>query len=431
MDSGRQVGEKERGTRMGEKIAVIGIGDDGVAGLPQAYLDRIRQAELLIGGERQLHFFADSGAEKVVLKSGLSELTERLRSETRNAVVLASGDPLFYGIGGYLAGKLPGRVEVYPQVSSLQLAFARIGESWQDAVVVSAHGRSIQGLAQRIDGAKKVALLTDEHNTPGAIARYLLNYGMTEYDAFVGENLGGPAERTGWFGLQELADTAQTHFSPLNFVVLRMRKDAEPPRWALGIEDGEFAQRKPDKGLITKKEVRVLSLAALQLKRNSVVWDVGTCTGSVAIEAAKICRQGAVYAIEKNEGDLDNFHENARKFRTDITALHGKAPQGLEQFPDPDAVFIGGSGGELRELLSVCCARLKPEGRIVLNAVTIENLSAAAQAFAAEGFVTDITLTQVSRSKPILDMTRFESLNPVYIIAARKRTEKGEDGTDE
>lgn len=404
-----------------ETIAVIGIGDDGAAGLPELYNERIRQAEVLIGGERQLEFFPDFRGEKVPLKGGLSQLTEKLQTDKRATVVLASGDPLFYGIGGYLSGKLPGRVEVYPQVSSLQLAFARIGESWQDACIASAHGRSLKGLAQRIDGQAKVVLLTDEKNHPGAIARYLLEFGMTEYRAFVGENLGGTKERTGWYELDELAASDESAFSPLNIMILRRQPGAQSPEWPLGIDDAEFAQRKPDKGLITKKEVRILSLAALNLKRESIVWDIGTCTGSVAIEAARICRDGAVYAVEKNEGDLANFQENIRKFRTDITGVHGKAPEGLDQFPDPDAVFIGGSGGELRQLLSICCGRLRPGGTIVLNAATIENLAAATKAFAEEGFVTDITLAQISRSKPILDMTRFESLNPVYIIAARRK----------
>ncbi|MCZ8523627.1 MULTISPECIES: precorrin-6y C5,15-methyltransferase (decarboxylating) subunit CbiE [Paenibacillus] len=414
-----------------KRITVIGIGDDGAAGLPSLYAERIRSSEVLIGGERQLAFFEGHPAERIVLKGGLSELVEKLRAEERPTVVLASGDPLFYGIGGYLAGKLSGRVEVLPQVSSVQLAFARMGESWQDAVITSVHGRSMKGLAQRIDGCVKVALLTDEKNTPGAIARYLLSFGMTEYRVFVGENLGGPGERTGWYGLDVLAETSDDAFSPLNVVVLRRREDAEaPPAWPLGIDDAEFAQRKPDKGLITKKEVRILSIANLGLKRDSIVWDIGTCTGSVAIEAARIARDGAVYAVEKNEGDLENFHQNARKFRTDITAVHAKAPQGLDGFPDPDAVFIGGSGGELRELLALCCSRLKPGGRIVLNAATIENLAAATKAFGEEGFETDITLAQLSRSKPILDMTRFEALNPIWIITAKRGSAAAQEGDE-
>ncbi|UUZ80927.1 precorrin-6Y C5,15-methyltransferase (decarboxylating) subunit CbiT [Paenibacillus sp. P26] len=289
--------------------------------------------------------------------------------------------------------------------------------------MVSIHGRSIQGLAQRIDGKRKAAPLTDEQNSPAAIGRYLLDFGMTEYRAFVGENLGGPNERTGWYSLEELTDGS---FSPLNVVLLRADSDA--PLWPMGIEDEEFAQRKPDKGLITKKEIRVLSLAKLALRADSVVWDIGAGSGSVAIEAARIAREGAVYAIEKNEPDLELIRSNMRKFRTDFTLVAGRAPAGLEAFADPDAVFIGG-GGESRELLGVCVTRLKPGGTIVMNAATIENLAEAQAVLKELGMETDILLAQMSRSKPILNMTRFEGLNPVYIITAKRKRE-GEAGRE-
>ncbi|WP_134704053.1 precorrin-6y C5,15-methyltransferase (decarboxylating) subunit CbiE [Ammoniphilus sp. YIM 78166] len=397
-------------------IKIIGIGDNGTESLLPQYLNWILECEVLIGGERHLEFFPDYQGEKVVIKGGLSSLVERLQTDSRSTVVLASGDPLFYGIGGYLAKKC--KVEIYPHASSIQLAFARMGDSWQDAYITSVHGRSIKGLAQRIDGKEKVALLTDKDNSPSEIAKYLLSFGMTEYEAFVGENLGSSAEKTGWYSLEDMLDQP---FAELNVVVLKRKGPS--PVWPLGISDEEFAQRKPDKGLITKKEVRVLSIAQLSLKPDSVMWDIGTCTGSVAIEAAKIAREGAVYAIEKNEGDLENCKANMQKFRADLTVLLGKAPEGLDQFPDPDAVFLGGTGGEMGELLHICCTRLKPDGRIVLNAATIENLYEAMQAFSREGFSTDVILAQVSRSKPILNMTRFEGLNPIYIITAKRLEE--------
>jgi precorrin-6Y C5,15-methyltransferase (decarboxylating) len=393
---------------------MIGIGDDGKDSLLPLYLDWIEQCEVLVGGERHLQFFSDFKGEKVLIKGALSELMEQLKKEERTIVILASGDPLFYGIGNYAAKKL-GNVEIYPHVSSVQLAFARLGQGWQDAYVTSVHGRSIKGLAQRIDGRQTIALLTDVTNTPNAIADYLLHYGMEEYRAFVAENLGGSREKTGWYSLQEMA---AAEFSPLNVVILQ--KQFNGPVWSLGIEDDQFLQRKPDKGLITKKEVRILSIANMNLQPDSIVWDIGTCTGSIAIEAARIARLGEVYAIEKNEADLENCKQNTVKFRTDITAVLGRAPQGLEAFPDPNAIFIGGTGGEMQELLQLCCSRLQADGVIVLNAATIETLYEANKAFAAQGFQTQITLLQVSRSKPILDMNRFEGLNPVYIITAKR-----------
>jgi precorrin-6Y C5,15-methyltransferase (decarboxylating) len=399
---------------MSQAIKVIGIGDNGTASLLPLYRQWIEECEVLVGGERHLAFFPEFGGEKVVIKGGLSSIVERLQTETKRTVVLASGDPLFFGIGGYVANKC--HVELYPNLSSIQLAFAKMGESWQDAAFLSVHGRQMKGLAQRIDGKEKVALLTDEINSPGAIAKYLLYYGMKEYRAFVAENLGGEEERTGWYSLEEMQDGL---FSSLNVVILKRGSAAQP--WPfLGIADEEFAQRKPDKGLITKKEIRTLSLASLQLKANSTVWDIGTCTGSVAIEACRIAREGHVFAVEKNEGDLENCRQNMRKFRTDFTVIHAKAPQGLDEFADPDAIFIGGSGGELREVLHIGCARLKPGGKIVVNAATIETLYDAVQALQAEGFAVNMNLVQISRSKPILNMNRFEGLNPIYIITAER-----------
>ncbi|ODA15373.1 cobalamin biosynthesis protein CbiE [Geobacillus thermoleovorans] len=394
-------------------MKLIGVGADGQASLPELYRRWIDESELLVGGERQLAMFPEYKGETMVIRRGLAELVERLRHETRNTVVLASGDPLFYGIGSYLAGKLP--IDVYPAVSSVQWAFAKMGESWQDAAFVSVHGRPLTGLAQRVDGRRKVAILTDETNSPAAIARYLLEYGMTEYEAFVGEELGGPNERCRFFKLEEMAET---EFLPLNIVILR--QTAPGPIWPLGIDDDEFFQRKPDKGLITKKEIRVLSVSALRLRPDSVVWDIGTCTGSVAIEAAKIARDGAVFAIEKNEYDLEICRQNLRKFRVDITLVHGRAPDRLDEFADPDAIFIGGTSGAMSPLLDVCAKRLKKNGRIVINAATVETLAEAGRELRSRGFHVDITLAQVSRSKPILELTRFEALNPVYIMTAKR-----------
>jgi precorrin-6Y C5,15-methyltransferase (decarboxylating) len=404
-------------------ICVIGIGENGAAGLSQETLERIERADLLVGGERQLAFFPAVAGEKRTLKSGLSAVVEelgRLREE-KDIVVLASGDPLFFGIAGYLSAKLGAEhLDILPHLSSVQLAFARLGESWQDAVLESVHGRPMTGLAQRIDGQNKVALLTDERNHPAAVAAYLLHYGMTEYDAFVGEHLGGPDETYRHWTLEEMA---QGEFQPLNVVILRRRKDAPPIRRGFGFEDAEFHQRKPEKGLITKREVRVFSLSELRLTERSVVWDIGAGSGSVAVECARLAKYGQVFAIEKNEGDLANVEANKIKFRTDFPVIHAKAPVGLDELPDPDAVFIGGSGGELAELIRLCASRLRTDGRIVVNAATIETLHDGMKAMQEAGLKPSVTLLQTARSKPILNMTRFEGLNPIYVITGRPSVE--------
>ncbi|MFY0742456.1 precorrin-6y C5,15-methyltransferase (decarboxylating) subunit CbiE [Solibacillus silvestris] len=397
-------------------MKMIGIGDNGPASLLPQYIAWIESSEVLVGGERHLDFFPDYTGEKIIIKGGLSQLVEKLQEEKRNIVILVSGDPLFYGLGGVLAKKLP--LEIYPYASSVQLAFTRMQESWQDAYLTSVHGRSMKGLAQKIDGRKKIAILTDEENSPNAIARYLNAFGMTEYDAFVAENLEGPTERCRDLTLDEME---KAEFSPLNVVILKQRETVE--RASIGIDDDKFIQRKPDKGLITKKEIRVLCLQALHLKETSIAWDIGTCTGSVAIEMSKIAREGQVFAIEKNEADLENCLQNQHIHRTDFTAVLGKAPEGLEEFPDPDSIFIGGNGGNMEQLLQLCVNRLKPNGRIVMNIATIENLAEAMGHFKKFNCDVSVLQAQISKSKPILNLTRFEPLNPIFIVTAQKGLE--------
>lgn len=395
-------------------IKIIGIGDNGTKSLPSLYETFINESDWLVGGERLLKFFPNYQGQKIPIKGKLTSLVKHIQSLSGKGVILASGDPLFFGIGSYLAKKV--NAIIYPNVSSIQLAFSKINEGWQDAKIISVHGRSMKGLAQKIDGEDKVALLTDHKNTPAVIASYLLTYNMFEYEAFVAENLGGIDERTGWYTLPELE---QETFSPLNVVLLKRKY--EGPKWSIGIDDAEFYQRKPEKGLITKKEIRTLSIANLNIESHSVVWDIGTCTGSIAIEAARIAKDGAVFAIEKNKADLQNCYKNMRKFRTDFTVVHGLAPDRLDEFKDPDAIFIGGTAGNLESILQVCSERLKENGTIVLNAVTIDTLYDAMNTFERLDFDMDITLSQISRSKPILHMTRFDALNPIYIITAKRK----------
>jgi precorrin-6B C5,15-methyltransferase / cobalt-precorrin-6B C5,C15-methyltransferase len=413
-----------------KRILVVGIGDDGARGLSSHVLERVYNASVLYGGERQLGFFPDFAGERRVIRSPLRETLAEIEADAahRTVAVLASGDPLFFGIGRTLVRKL-GRdsVEIIPHLSSVQLAFARAGESWQDAKVISLHGKPMLGLAQQLHGAPVAALLTDDVNTPSAIARYLQRFAMTEYHAFVAEHLGSPEERSGWYTLEQLVDA---EFAPLNVVILKQRPDAQVPVFTLGMDDSAFSQRRPDRGLITKREVRVLSLSDLKLKPGGVLWDIGACTGSVSIEAILSTPGLQVFAVEKNEGDLENLRENQVKFRTDFVAIHAKAPEGLDTFPDPDAVFIGGSGGELVELLTVCAERLRKDGRIVVNAATIETLYEAQQTLLRLGFTVSVTLVQTARSKPILHLTRFEGMNPVYLVTAWRSVTEEEPAND-
>lgn len=418
---------------MTDKVWVVGIGAEGRSSLTVRAREIVDSAELLVGAERLLAMIPESRAERLVTGAGLDDLLGRIEAAlgTRTVVVLASGDPGFFGIARLLVSRL-GRdgVEIVPNVSSVQLAFARIKESWEDAAFLSVHGRSLEGLAPAVQRSEKVAILTGGTNTPAAVARCLLASAVGEYDAYLCENLGRCDERV---RALDLAAMAQVESSPLSVVVLLKRECSkpgaqgeavargEPGIWPLGIPDEDFYQRRPQRGLITKLEVRMASLAKLGLREESVVWDVGAGSGAVAIEAGRIARRGEVYAVERDPEDVELIRRNVAKFEAgNVRVIHGTAPAALEGLPDPDAVFLGGSGGQLPALLEVIDRRLRAGGRVVANAATLETAGAAMAGLRARGFAVEASLVQVSRSKELAGLTHFEALNPVFIVGGRR-----------
>lgn len=421
---------------------VIGVLDDGAASLNATALAHLRSADVVIGGARTLALFArefKDGAVRHDLTGQLKAVPDWVRAaraDHLSCVVLATGDPLCHGIAPYLAQHLCVQaLDILPNLSTLQLACARIGLAWQDAGIVSVHARDagewargslpshgLYALAQAVRAHARLLVLTSPDNSPDRIARLLVAEGLgDDFHMAVAENLLQPEERV----LAELSphDAAGMRFAPLN-VVLLWRTTAAPRPVRFGLADAEFVQRQPEKGLITKQEVRAVSLARLQLRRDSVVWDIGAGSGSVGLEAARLCQQGHVYAIEKNEADFAIAGQNHAAFGVaNYSLFHGKAPEGLDAWPDPDAVFIGGSGGELAGLVAGILQRLRQGGSLVMNFVTLENLATATatlQSLEGEGVSWDVLQLQAARSKPILHMHRMAAENPVWIVCARR-----------
>ncbi|WP_370663675.1 precorrin-6y C5,15-methyltransferase (decarboxylating) subunit CbiE [Massilia brevitalea] len=419
---------------------VIGVLDDGAASLSPTALAYIRHADVIIGGARTLALFereCKPNAVRYDLTKRLKEVPEWVRAARNDhlaCVVLATGDPLCHGIAPYLAQHLcVDALDILPNLSTLQLACARVGLAWQDARIVSVHARDagewvrgstpahgLYGLAQALRRESRLLVLTSPDNSPDRIARLLLAEGLAnDFHMAVAENLLQPEERV----LADLnpIEAAQMSFADLNVVLLwRVTASTQPVRF--GLMDSEFAQRQPEKGLITKQEVRAVSLARLQLRQDSLVWDIGAGSGSVGLEAARLCPDGHVWAIEKNELDHAIAGQNHAAFGISNYSLqHGKAPEGLDAWPDPDAVFIGGSGGELAGLIATILARLRPNGSLVMNFVTLENLATATATLqATDGVSWDVLQLQAARSKPILHMHRMAAENPVWIVCARK-----------
>ena len=410
------------------KAIVVGMGEDGLAGLAPAAKKAIEEADLLIGAERLLALVPAGRGERRAMNPGAGEALDLIEANLgqRRVVVLASGDPSFFGVGKLLVRRLgKERVEILPQVSSVQLAFARIKESWEDATFLSLHGRSAEGFVQAVSESKKLAILTDERNSPGKIARILLDAGLRGYRAYLCENLGGAEEKVREATLEELADV---HASPLSVLVL-MQAEAEGEvhsrKWRHGIPDDEFHQRRPRRGLITKLEVRAVALALLGLDESSVVWDVGAGSGAVAIEAALLSRHGRVYAVEREPEAVELIRSNVAKFDArNVSLISGSAPEALAGLPEPDAVFVGGSGGRLSEILETVGRRLRPGGRIVVSCASIETMASGAAALRERGFAVEVTLVQASRSKDLGGLTHLEALNPVFLVAGRLKEEQ-------
>ena len=403
-------------------VSVIGIGDDGCVGLSARAANAVAAADVLAGGERHLAFFPQFRGERIVLKEKLGEAIDRIAelAHERTVAVLASGDPLFFGVGALVIKKVGAEhVEILPAPSSVQLAFARAGIKWDDAAVLSLHGRSREGLLTRLRRHRKVALLTDEESSPRWIALHLSMHGQLGWRAWVCENLGGADERVRSFTVEELA--ACQDIGPLNVLLLQRPEGWQPPPSMSFLHEDDFAKRMPKKGLITKRETRCLSLAMLQLRPDSVMWDVGAGSGSVAIEAALLAYEGRVFAVEVDPEGVEICRDNVRAHAVDnVRVIAGRAPEALAELPDPDAIFVGGSKGSMAEIVDVALARLKPGGRLVVNAITLDNVGEAYKCLRASGREPEVLMLNVSRAEPLARYMRWEAQNPIHIFAVTK-----------
>ncbi len=425
---------------------IVGVLDNGSAGLTRQMRYHVSRAELIIGASRTLKLLADilpPKAEKRELDGHFMQVPQWIRSAQqrgRRVVVLATGDPLCHGIASFLQARLCIHAfEILPNLSMVQLACARLGMSWQTLKICSIHGRDtgewqkergiehgLYPLLQAMQKHDRLAVFTSPANSPDRIARLMMSEGLEEdFNMAVLEHLMRDSERL----IDDLSikEAACRQFADPNMVLL-WRTTQRPDPVLFGLADDDYAMRRPGKpsgGLITKKEVRAVSLARMQLRRSSIVWDIGAASGSVGLEAARLASQGYVYAIEKNRDNLPLALKNQRDMKiSNYQLVHGKAPERLENWPDPDAVFIGGSGGNLAALIELALQRLKPGGHLVMNFITIENFNTAMNTLQALGANSDVIQMQVARSVPVLHMNRLAAENPVFIVSTQKTGEQ-------
>ncbi|NQS71205.1 MAG: precorrin-6y C5,15-methyltransferase (decarboxylating) subunit CbiE [Desulfobulbaceae bacterium] len=342
-----------------------------------------------------------------------------------NVAVLASGDPLFFGIGRTLLKQFGAeRLRVHPALSAVQLACARFKIPWDDLPLLSLHGRSTSSAEQvnnpdhpaaRILAHQRVLCFTDQQHSPDALARGLLHilssHGDTErlqgIRMRVAENLGLKDER-----LTEgsLAEMAAASFSPLNMVLIEQEQAAILPP-ALGLTEHEIRH---SRGLITKDEIRAASLHRLHIPRQGVFWDIGGGSGSLSLEAARLAPELAIYTVEKKEEEQANIRHNIKTFGAySIRLIAGEAPEALAQLPAPDRVFVGGSGKRLEEILHTAANRLAPGGRIVVNAVLASTRENACRILAALGLKVESSTLSLTRQAGNSAPQQF---NPITIV---------------
>ncbi len=380
----------------------------------------LRRAGVLAGGTQLLQPVSHYGAELMPLRRPLSEwifdLQDR-RQRGQEVVVLADGDPLFFGIGARLCRELgPEATQILPGVSVLQAAAARLCLPWQEIAAVSLHGRSDtlplrRALAQR----DRVGVYTDEEHTPGHIARELLCTGVEGFEIRVLERLFRSGEKVQSLSLEQAAEMT---FAQPNLVLLERR---QPPQVTLvpGLAEEELEH---ESGLISKREVRLASLGALGPNSGDNLWDIGAGSGSLALEASLFIHRGRILAVEKEEARLRHIQKNiSRTGAYAVEPVHGIAPDCFPRLPDPDRIFLGGGAGKDHHLLEEAWSRLRPGGRLVANLVLWGSLRGMLDWAEKRMLQPELTQIQVNRGSPLQGDLRLAALNPVYILACQKR----------
>jgi precorrin-6Y C5,15-methyltransferase (decarboxylating) len=388
-------------------VDVVGL----LGGVPYGRVasEALAAAEVVVGSSRQMaeaqHLPAS--AERVPLAGPLDSVlaaVEARAAEGRRVCVLASGDPGFFGIVRALGERLgPESLAVHPAPSSVSMAFARMGLSWDDALVVSAHGRPLDAAVDAARRARKVAILTSPDNPPEAVGKALRSAGRAVEAVAVVSRIGDVAERVHRLDLDGLAAGS---FDPMSVVVVLAADSPIPqgPGLAWGLPEDAFAYRG---GMITKAEVRAVALGKLALPRTGTLWDVGAGSGSVAVECGRLAPGLDVLAVERDPAQAERVRANASSHGVTVTVVEGEAPGAFERLADPDRVFVGGGG---IDVLDAALARLRPGGVVVANYTLVD------RAVAAHERLGNLVQLGVARAAPIGTLGfRLVPENPVFV----------------
>jgi precorrin-6B C5,15-methyltransferase / cobalt-precorrin-6B C5,C15-methyltransferase len=387
-------------------IAVLGVHAGRV---PAGTEGLLAGAAVIAGGARQLAALAPAGVRTITLGAGVERALAEVAAADGPAVVLASGDPGFFGIVRALRrGDALERLVVHPAPSSVAVAFARLGLPWDDALLVSAHARDPRPALAAALRHPKVAILTDGEATPAWFAARMAGSGRA---LTVASRLGEDDERVVTGTPEEIAALA---FAAPN-VVLSIGSGAPAellgPTWAL--PEADFDHRS---GMITKREVRAIALAHLGPRTGQLIWDVGCGSGSVAVECARL--GAATFAIDDDPDAVARARANAEAFGVPVHVVAGRAPDALAALPDPDAAFVGGGGADLDAIVDVCAARAVRA--VVVTLALIERAGPVLERLRAGGLEAEATMIQASRLAPLAGGHRLAATNPVVVAVGRR-----------
>ncbi len=396
------------------KVSIVGIGMGNPALMTIQAQEKIKTGQLLIGAKRMLDSFPEWEGEKITaaLPEKIANILKEKEPAIKQAVVVVSGDTGFYSAAKKIPPLLPGiEVELVCGISSLQYFCAKLNETWDDVKVVSLHGRDGNLLGTVAESVKTFILTGGEH-TVKQICRILKENGLGDLEAAIGENLSYENEKI-TFG--KAGTFVETEFSPLS-VMMVFHPQAKPSPTGIGIPDCDFLRGEVP---MTKAEVRAVSLAKLKLQPGQILWDVGAGTGSISIESARLLRNGHVYAVEQDQKAVALLHQNRERFHCpNLDIIEGHAPEALESLPPPDAVFIGGSTGSLKGIIG-CALNQNPKARIVVNAITLETLSAVLNCFSSFSLPDqEAVQVAITKARPVSSFHMMTAQNPVFVCSA-------------
>ncbi|MFJ8495372.1 precorrin-6y C5,15-methyltransferase (decarboxylating) subunit CbiE [Streptomyces sp. NPDC094038] len=397
-------------------VTVVGIGADGWAGLTDTSRAALHDAQVLIGGPRQLDLLpAECPGERITWPSPLRPAVAALLAEhaERRVVVLASGDPMFYGIGRALT-EVAGAVRVLPHASSVSYACARLGWPLEDVEVVTLVGRPVARLTAALHEGRRLLVLSADATTPGRVAALLRDRGFGPSRMRVLEQLGGPLEHA-----SDEADAdgwSRPPGDPLNIVAVECRRAPETPR--LGAVPGLPDEVYEHDGQLTKRHVRAATLGVLAPAPGELLWDIGGGSGSIAIEWLRTHPSCRAVTVERDPVRAERIVRNAERLGVPgLQVITGAAPAVLDELPAPDAVFIGG-GLTVPGLLDACWAALPYGGRLVANTVTLESEALLADAYRCRGG--ELVRLAVAHAVPVGGFTGWRQAMPVTQWAVQK-----------